>query len=91
MLFHLEDAVQIDHGTSNTMEIYALVNPDEAWLGFGENNIVRTEDYFSDDELVDFAIMERAEYEAKISKGAAALLDADFPVLVAVRKERVEE
>lgn len=82
-----EDAIQIFHRSSSTIEVFEPLVAEEDWQGFTPAAIRRTEDYFSDDELLDFDQFTKEQYAEKVGsiEGKA---DDDFPILVAVRKAR---
>lgn len=87
--YSFEDAIQIFHRSSSTIEVYEPLVAEEDWQGFSPDAIKRTEDYFSDDELLDFDQFTKEQYAEKVGS-VEGKSDEDFPVLVAVRKAREE-
>ena len=85
--YSFEDAIQIYHRSSATIEVFEPLVAEEDWHGFTPSAIRRTEDYFSDDELLDFDQFTKEQYAEKVGSVEDKPDDA-FPVLVAVRKAR---
>jgi len=88
--YSFEDAIQIYHRSSSTIEVFEPLVAEEDWQGFRPDAIRRTEDYFSDDELLDFDQFTKEQYAEKVGSVEGKPDDA-FPVLVAVRKAREAE
>lgn len=88
--YSFEDAIQIYHRSSATIEVFEPLVAEADWQGFNPEVIRRTEDYFSDDELLDFDQFTKEQYAEKIGS-VDGKPDTDFPVLVAVRKPREAE
>ncbi len=84
MKYSVEDAMQIFHAKSSTIEFYTSKVARVDWKGINPQDIAKAEEYYSDDDVVDFDLLDRADYEIKVSNGASPLPDADFPVLVIV-------
>ena len=80
MLYTAEDAIQIYHAKSSTKV------PKAAWQGIRKEDIEPAQEYYSDDIIVDFDLLDRDAYEEKVCGGAHSdLPDAAFPVLVIVK------
>ena len=76
MLYTAEDAIQIYHAKV----------PKAAWQGIRKEDIEPAQEYYSDDIIVDFDLLDRDAYEEKVCGGAHSdLPDAAFPVLVIVK------
>lgn len=86
MLYTVEDAIQIFHAKSSTLEFFKAKVPKSAWQGIRKEDIEPTKEYYSDDVIVDFDLLDRAAYEEKISGGHSDLPDASFPILVIVKE-----
>jgi hypothetical protein len=87
MLYTVEDAIQIYHAKSSTLEFFAAKVPKAAWQGIRKADIEPAKEYYSDDIIVDFDLLDRAAYEEKVCGGAHSdLPDAAFPVLVIVKE-----
>jgi hypothetical protein len=86
MLYTAEDAIQIYHAKSSTLEFFAAKVPKAAWQGIRKEDIEPAQEYYSDDVIVDFDLLDRDAYEEKVCGGAHSdLPDAAFPVLVIVK------
>lgn len=86
MLYTVEDAIQIHHAKSASLEFFTAKVPKDAWQGIRKQDIEQARKYYSDDVIVDFDLLERADYDAKICGGAhSELPDEAFPVLVIVK------
>lgn len=86
MLYTVEDAIQIYHAKSSTLEFFRATVAKDDWQGICKENIVSTEDYYSDDIVVDFDLLDRTAYENKVCGGAkSGLPDTSFPVLVIIK------
>ena len=85
--YFVEDALQIDHGTSPLMEVFEPLVPEAEWKGMAPDVMRKTEDYYSDDEIIEFASLDKEEYAVKVGD-PAAVPEGEFPVLVVVRKHR---
>lgn len=60
--------------------------PKAAWQGIRKEDIEPAQEYYSDDIIVDFDLLDRAAYEEKVCGGAHSdLPDTAFPVLVIVK------
>lgn len=86
MLYTVEDAIQIFHAKSSTLEFFTAKVPKSAWQGIRKEDIEPAKEYYSDDVIVDFDLLDRAAYEEKISGEHSDLPDASFPVLVIVKE-----
>ncbi len=87
MLHTVEDAIQIFHAKSSTLEFFVAKVPKSAWQGIRKEDIEPTQEYYSDDIIVDFDLLDRAAYEEKICGGVHSdLPEASFPVLVIVKE-----
>ena len=86
MLYTAEDAIRIYHAKSSTLEFFAAKVPKAAWQGIRKEDIEPAQEYYSDDIIVDFDLLDRDAYEEKVCGGAHSdLPDAAFPVLVIVK------
>lgn len=86
MLYTAEDAIQIYHAKSSTLEFLQQKVPKAAWQGIRKEDIEPAQEYYSDDIIVDFDLLDRNAYEEKVCGGAHSdLPDAAFPVLVIVK------
>ena len=86
MLYTAEDAIQIYYAKSSTLEFFAAKVPKAAWQGIRKEDIEPAQEYYSDDIIVDFDLLDRDAYEEKVCGGAHSdLPDAAFPVLVIVK------
>ena len=86
MLYTAEDAIQIYHAKSSTLEFFVAKVPKAAWQGIRKEDIEPAQEYYSDDIIVDFDLRDRDAYEEKVCGGAHSdLPDAAFPVLVIVK------
>lgn len=65
MLYTVEDAIQIYHAKSSTLEFFAAKVPKAAWQGIRKADIEPAKEYYSDDIIVDFDLLDRAAYEEK--------------------------
>ena len=65
--YSFEDAIQIYHRSSSTIEVFEPLVAEEDWQGIRPDAVRRTEDYFSDDELLDFDQFTKEKKE-KISR-----------------------
>lgn len=83
----LEDAIQIYHAKSASTAVFETLVDDDAWTEILPHTQIPTEDYFSDDEIIDFDLLNKEDYLAKIGN-IVGKTDVDFPVLVIVRKKR---
>jgi hypothetical protein len=54
MLYTAEDAIQIYHAKSSTLEFFAAKVPKAAWQGIRKEDIEPAQEYYSDDIIVDF-------------------------------------
>lgn len=87
MLYTVEDAIQIYHAKSSTLEFFVAKVPKSAWQGIRKEDIEPAKEYYSDDIVVDFDLLDRTDYEEKICGGAHSdLPEAAFPVLVIVKE-----
>lgn len=86
MLYTVEDAIQIFHAKSSTLEFFIAKVPKKDWQGIRKEDIQPAEEYYSDDTVADFDLLDRAAYEEKVCGGAHSdLPDEAFPVLVIVK------
>ena len=85
--YFVEDALQIDHGTSPLMEVFEPLVPEAEWKGMAPDVMRKTEDYYSDDEIIEFESLDKEAYAAKVGS-PAGIPEDEFPVLVVVRKPR---
>lgn len=68
------------------LEFFAAKVPKAAWQGIRKEDIEPAQEYYSDDIIVDFDLLDRDAYEEKVCGGAHSdLPDAAFPVLVIVK------
>ena len=65
MLYTAEDAIQIYHAKSSTLEFFAAKVPKAAWQGIRKEDIEPAQEYYSDDIIVDFDLLDRDAYEEK--------------------------
>lgn len=74
------------HAKSSTLEFFAAKVPKADWQGIRKEDIEPAQEYYSDDIIVDFDLLDRDAYEEKVCGGAHSdLPDAAFPVLVIVK------
>ena len=86
MLYTAEDAIQIYHAKSSTLEFFAAKVPKAAWQGIRKEDIELAQEYYSDDIIVDFDLLDRAAYAEPARCGAPSdRPDPAFPVLVIVK------
>ena len=52
--YSFEDAIQIYHRSSSTIEVFEPLVAEEDWQGIRPDAVRRTEDYFSDDDILPF-------------------------------------
>ena len=76
MLYTAEDAIQIYHAKSSTLEFFAAKVPKAAWQGIRKEDIEPAQEYYSDDIIVDFDLLDRDAYEER----SAAVLIAICPM-----------
>ena len=70
MLYTAEDAIQIYHAKSSTLEFFAAKVPKADWQGIRKEDIEPAQEYYSDDIIVDFDLLDRDAYEEKVCGGA---------------------
>lgn len=70
MLYTAEDAIQIYHAKSSTLEFFSAKVPKAAWQGIRKEDIEPAQEYYSDDIIVDFDLLDRDAYEEKVCGGA---------------------
>ena len=86
MLYTAEDAIQIYHAKSSTLEFFCGKSAESCLAGIRKEDIEPAQEYYSDDIIVDFDLLDRDAYEEKVCGGAHSdLPDAAFPVLVIVK------
>ena len=86
MLYTAEDAIQIYQLNHRLWKFFAAKVPKAAWQGIRKEDIEPAQEYYSDDIIVDFDLLDRDAYEEKVCGGAHSdLPDAAFPVLVIVK------
>ena len=73
MLYTAEDAIQIYHAKSSTLEFFAAKVPKAAWQGIRKEDIEPAQEYYSDDIIVDFDLLDRDAYEEKVCGGAGTI------------------
>lgn len=76
MLYTAEDAIQIYHAKSSTLEFFAAKVPKAAWQGIRKEDIEPAQEYYSDDIIVDFDLLDRT----LMKKRSAAVLIAICPM-----------
>ena len=85
MLYTAEDAIQIYHAKSSTWN-FLRQKCQSCLAGYPQEDIEPAQEYYSDDIIVDFDLLDRDAYEEKVCGGAHSdLPDAAFPVLVIVK------
>ena len=89
--YYFEDALQIYHAKAQGIEVFEMLIPEYEWQGITRDAINPTDDYYSDDEIIAFDLMEKDEYISKVCGGMPCIdEDKPFPVLVIVRKPRAK-
>ena len=78
MLYTAEDAIQIYHAKSSTLEFFAAKVPKAAWQGIRKEDIEPAQEYYSDDIIVDFDLLDRDAYEEKVCGGANSAYKGRF-------------
>ena len=73
MLYTAEDAIQIYHAKSSTLEFFAAKVPKADWQGIRKEDIEPAQEYYSDDIIVDFEL-------PLMKKRSAAVLIAICPM-----------
>lgn len=88
MKYTVEDAIQIYHAKAATLAFFVANVPKSEWQGITTEAIEIAPEYYSDDVIVDFDLLDRAAYETRVNGGEASdLPDAAFPILVIVKEK----
>ena len=79
------------HAKAKSIEVFEMLVPESEWQGIDRDVINPTDDYFSDDEIIAFDLMNKEEYIHQVCGGMPCVdEDKPFPVLVIVRKPRLK-
>lgn len=83
--FYVEDALWIYGKKLASVEVFDALAAEKDWTGISPEVLTPAKEYVYNDELVDFALYDKAAYAKKVGS-VAGKADSAFPVLVVVRK-----
>lgn len=83
--FYVEDALWIYGKKLASVEAYDALTSEKDWTGIRPDVLKSAKGYDNSDELVDFALYDKAAYAKKVGS-VEGKADSAFPVLVVVRK-----